>query len=287
MSSTTVISPRNMSWPWLDRAGRLSPLKLGCFLAVIAPGLYVLAQALAGTLGVRPVTEAIHQIGDWTIRLLIITLAVTPLRRVAQFPRLIIVRRMLGLASLAYAAIHLSLFALDQKFDLVHVGAEIVLRFYLLLGFIAFAGLCALGWTSTDASVKRMGAAAWNGLHKLVYPIAILGLVHFALQSKRDVSEAMTLAGIFILLMLARRLDGRGTASPLAFLGLAVVAALASALAEAAWYGVSTGIAPLPILLANLDPDMLPRPCWWVFLAGIVLAALRQFRPRPAPNRRS
>lgn len=287
MSSTTFLPPRNIPWPWLDRAGRLSALKLAFFLAVLAPGLYVLGQALAGTLGVRPVTEAIHQTGDWTIRLLVLTLAITPLRRVAQWPRLLTVRRMLGVACLAYAVLHLSLFTLDQKFDILHVGAEIVLRFYLLLGFAAFLGLVALGWTSTDAAIKRMGAPAWNRLHKLVYPIAIFGLVHFALQSKRDVSEAMALAGIFILLMLARRVDARGTASSLALIGLAVVAALASAFGEAAWYGVTTGIAPLPILMANLDPDMLPRPCWWVLGAGLALAGLRRFRPRPLPKGRA
>ena len=287
MSSTTFIPPSIIRWPWLDRAGKLSGLKLAFFLAVLAPGLYVLAQALTGTLGVRPVTEAIHQTGDWTIRLLILTLAVTPLRRVAQWPRLVSVRRMLGVACLAYAAIHLSLFTLDQKFDFLHVGAEILLRFYLLLGFVAFLGLCALGWTSTDAAIKRMGAPAWNRLHILVYPIAVLGLVHFALQSKRDVSEAMTLAGIFILLMLARRVDGRGTARPLVLIGLAIVAALASAFGEAAWYGVTTGIAPLPVLMVNLDPDMFPRPCWWVLGAGLVLAGLRQIRPRPVPKSRA
>ena len=266
------------TFPWRDRTGKFSGLKLGCFIACLAPGLWIITQWFNDWLGVRPVTSAIHQTGDWTIRFLILTLAITPLRRVAQYPRLINIRRMLGLTTLTYALSHFALYNLDQKFDLWKVASEIVLRFYLTIGFLGLLGLVALGITSTDGWIKRMGALRWNKLHKLIYPIAIVGLVHFALQSKRDVTEAMILGGLFILLMAARRLDSRGQASPLALVALALASALAAALMEAAWYGLASGIDPLRILGADIDPDMLPRPWVWVLAGGFLLAALRWWR---------
>lgn len=273
--------------PWLDRMGRFSWLKTLCLAAVAAPALWLAAQAVNGDLGVRPVTEAIHQSGDWAIRLLIATLAITPLRRAAQWPRLIIVRRTLGLASLAYVLLHFALYCLDQHGDVWRIASEIALRFYLTIGFVAVLGLCALGATSTDGAVKRMGAQAWGRLHSLVYPIAILGLVHFALQSKRDVTEAMILAGIYILLMLARRLDARGKASGWAFLALAALAAILAAGAEAGWYAAASGVNAFAVLMSNLDWDMAPRPSLWVLGAGLILAALRFARPAPVGRGRS
>ena len=264
--------------PWQDRAGRLSWLKLACFLVAIAPGIYMLGEYGAKAFGPRPVTEAIRQSGDWTIRFLLASLAVTPLRRVLQYPKLLNVRRMLGLTALSYAGLHFALYIVDQKLDLWHVASEIVLRFYLAIAFIAFAGLCALGWTSTDGAIRRMGAQNWNRLHKLVYPIAVLVLVHFALQSKRDVTESMIMAGLFILLMLARWLDSKGRATPMAFAGLAAVAALFAALVEAGWYGLTTGVDPLRILAADIDAEMLPRPWVWVAAAGLMLALLRWWK---------
>ena len=281
MSMTGLALPQ----PWFDRMGRFSWLKTGCFVFTVLPAIWLLYQAVNHDLGVRPVTEATHQTGDWGIRFLLATLAVTPLRRAAQWPRLLIVRRMLGLACVFYISIHFCLYIVDQKYDLVKVASEIVLRFYLLIGFAAFLGLCALGWTSTDGAVKRMGAQAWGRLHKLVYPIAVLGLVHFALQSKRDVTEAMVLGGLFILLMLARRVDARGKATPLAFLGLAAVSALASSAGEALWYGLTTGIDGWRVLAANWDWDMAPRPAHWVFLGGLALIGLRWWRGVPQRGR--
>ena len=266
--------------PWNDRAGRLSWLKLASFTACLAPALWIITQWWNDMLGVRPVTETIHQTGDWAIRFLLITLSITPLRRVAQYPKLINIRRMLGLTCLAYAAVHFTLYIVDQKYDLVKVATEIVLRFYLTIGFLGLLGLVALGVTSTDASIKRLGALRWNRLHSLIYPIAMVVLVHFALQSKRDVTEAMMLAGMFTLLMLARWLDSRGKASALSLVALALFSALACALMEAGWYALASGIDPLRLLAADIDPEMLPRPWVWVLLAGLVLAALRWGRGR-------
>lgn len=281
MTALTVSLPT----PWLDRMGRFSWLKTVCLALALAPGLWIIVQAVTGDLGPRPVTAAIHQTGDMAIRLLIVTLAITPLRRVAQWPRVLIVRRLLGLASLAYLAVHFSLYVYDQKLDLIRVASEIALRFYLTIGFAALLGMAAMGWTSNDSAIKRMGAEAWGRLHRLIYPVAVLGLLHFALQSKRDVTEAMILGGLFLLLMLARWADGRGKATAAAFAALAIVAALAAAFGEAAWYSFASGVNGWMVLQANWDWDMAPRPSFWVLLGGLALAAFRLARPAPQRGR--
>lgn len=264
-------------FPWLDRAGRLSPLKLAVFIALLAPGVWIACALWFGLLGPKPVNAAIHETGDWAVRWLIVTLAVTPLRRIGSFPKLILVRRMLGLAALGYALVHLSLYVVDQSFDLGRVASEIALRFYLTIGFTALLGLIALGSTSTDAAVRRLGPA-WHRLHTIVYAIAVLALVHKALQSKIDVSDAVTWTGFFLFLMGYRALHRRGLADrPWSLPALALAAALATAAIEALWYAVATGVSALLVLQANLDP-MEIRPAWWVLGVGLAVAALGAFR---------
>src|SRR5262249_42153169 len=97
-----------------------------------------------GWLGARPTNEAIHQIGRWTLRLIVIALAITPLRAILQWSRLILVRRMVGVAACAYALFHLTLYTADQMFDLAKVASEIISRIYLTIGFAALLGLAAL-----------------------------------------------------------------------------------------------------------------------------------------------
>src|SRR5438094_4694154 len=171
-----------------ERSGRWSPVKIVAFVAAILPALWLAYQAAADELGARPVTEAIHQAGDWALRFLLITLAITPAQRILHYPRLV-ARRTLGVASAAYAGLHLSLYVIDQHFDWFKVASEIVLRFYLLIGAIALTGLIALVSTSTDATVRRLGARRWNALHRVVYAVALLGSVHFFIQSKLEIYQ--------------------------------------------------------------------------------------------------
>src|SRR5262249_11137452 len=103
-----------MGFPWQNRGGSLSPLKLAVFVALFVPGAWTLHGLAHGSLGPRPLTEAIHQTGLWAIRFLLISLAITPLRQTLQLPRLILVRRMIGVASFAYVLGHLLLYAWDQ-----------------------------------------------------------------------------------------------------------------------------------------------------------------------------
>ncbi|MGO4840994.1 sulfite oxidase heme-binding subunit YedZ, partial [Rhizobiaceae sp. 2RAB30] len=117
--------------PWTDRAGRLSPLKAVVFAGTLIPAAVIWWSWEARILGPRPLTVAIHDTGDWAIRFLLLSLAVTPLRRIADWPKLVVVRRMLGLAAMFYILAHLLLYVTDQKWDLWRVGSEIALRLYL------------------------------------------------------------------------------------------------------------------------------------------------------------
>ncbi|MGI6853466.1 sulfite oxidase heme-binding subunit YedZ [Mesorhizobium sp. 1B3] len=274
-----MVGPIAPKLPWTDRAGRFSPLKAAVFAGILVPAIMIAWSWEARLLGPRPITEAIHQTGDWTIRFLLLSLAVTPLRRIANWPKLIQVRRMLGLAALAYALAHFSLYLADQKWNLWRVGSEIALRVYLTIGFAALLGLAALGTTSTDAMIKRLGSN-WSRLHRIVYAIGILGAVHFFMQTKADVYQATLMSGLFILLMLYRIAHWRGVAikSPLVLVGIAVVAGLGTAASEYAWYGLATGVPPLRVLLANLNFAFQIRPSWWVVAVGLGVAALAFLR---------
>ncbi|WP_020174311.1 sulfite oxidase heme-binding subunit YedZ [Methyloferula stellata] len=266
-------------WPWLDRTGRFSALRALTFALVIAPAVWLGTEAVMDWFGPRPVTEAIHQSGLWAIRLLALSLAITPLRAATRASKLIGVRRMIGVASFAYAALHLSLYVLDQHFALLHVASEIALRIYLTIGFATLVILSALAATSTDGMIKRLGAQRWTRLHKWVYAAAALGTIHFFMQSKLDVSEPIMMGGIFALLLADRALMRfvRDPA-PWALAALAIGISLATALFEAGWYSLAKGAPFLFVLDANLDFSFAIRPAWFVLAAGMTLVAARILR---------
>jgi sulfoxide reductase heme-binding subunit YedZ len=267
-------------WPWFDRTGRFSTLRAVTFALVVAPAFWLGTEAIMGWFGPRPVTEAIHQSGLWAIRFLAMTLAITPLRSATRASKLIGIRRMLGVSVFAYAALHLSLYTLDQHFALLHVASEIVLRFYLAIGFIGFLILCALAATATDAMIKRLGAEKWGRLHRWVYAVAVLGTVHFFIQAKLDVTEPFWMAGIFVIL-LADRVMLRFIKDPPAWMlaVLAVAVSLTTALCEAGYYAIAKGAPFAFVLGSNLDFSYSVRPAWYVLAAGSVLVVARVLRP--------
>lgn len=269
-----------------ERSGRWSPVKIVAFVAAVLPALWIACQAAADDLGARPVTEAIHQAGDWTLRLLLITLAITPAQRILNYPRIVLARRTMGVATAAYAVLHLSLYVLDQHFDLLKVASEIVLRIYLLIGALALTGLIALAATSTDAAISRLGARRWSALHRFVYGIAALGTVHFFIQSKLNIYEPVLMAGFLTWLLAYRGLYLRnGEVTPLHLLLLACAVAAWTATGEAALYMFTSGVDARRILLAHFDTDMEVRPAWWVLAAAIAVAAIGLWRYKPARQR--
>jgi sulfoxide reductase heme-binding subunit YedZ len=271
-----------------ERSGRWSPVKIAAFVAAILPALWIAYQAGADELGARPVTEAIHQAGDWALRFLMITLAVTPAQRILHYPRIGLARRTLGVASAAYAILHLSLYVLDQHFDLFEVASEIVLRIYLLIGAVTLTGLIALATTSTDAAISRLGPQRWNRLHRFVYGLALLATVHFFIQSKLETYQPVLMAGFLTWLLAYRALYRRnGEVTPLHLLLLACAVAMFTAVGEAALYMFTSGVDARLILLAHFDIDMDVRPAWWVLAAGLAVAAIGFWRQKPARQRPS
>ena len=257
--------------PWKDRQGRFSWMKAVVFAAAFIPGLVTIYWWTQGELGGRPVTEAIHNTGLWAIRFLMITLAVTPARAVFDRPRVILLRRMLGLTALAYAIAHFSLYVVDEHYSLVAVASEIVKRFYLLIGFTSLLTLIALGATSTDAMIRRMGAW-WKRLHWLIYPVGVVVLLHYFIQTKANVSEAVVFAGFYLWLVGLRLLPAGWRANPAALLGLSILAGLATAGVEFAWYAIATGINPWRVLAVNESLRFGLRPAHIVALAGCGIA---------------
>ena len=280
--------------PWNDKTGRFSPMKAATLVLVSLPMLWLIYRAmflgLAETapfgLGARPLTEAIHRVGDWTIYLLLITLAVTPARRLLDLPKLIQVRRILGLSALFYILAHFMLFIVDSKLDLIFVGKEIALRIYLTIGFVALLGLVALGVTSTDGMIRRLGAIRWNRLHKLIYFSAALGILHYYMQSKVDVSQPAIMSGFYFWLMGYRLMARYGYKDGLVpLLGLSLAAAILTVIAEATWYEFMTGVGGGRVLSANLGVDFGIRPAWWVLAAGLSVTAISEARRRFRPAR--
>lgn len=271
--------------PWNDPAGRFSPLKAVTLLLVLYPAVMLLGRWVAGDLGGRPFTEAIHRSGDWAVRFLVLSVAVTPMRAVLNWPRVVLLRRMLGVAAASYAGLHVFLYLGDQKWNAWVVVSEIVLRFYLTIGFVALCLLVALAVTSTDGWQRRL-RQNWKRLHRWVFPATALALFHYALQSKVNVTDALFWTGVFLWLWLWRRLP-RGQQTRLAVLAaMAPVTALATAAVEITWYGLATKVDPWRVAAANLEfaPDR--RPASQVLVLALVVVAvvaLRRVRWRRAP----
>ncbi len=250
---------------------------------VTLPALWLLSGAdrrprRPTALGPRPLIEAIHFVGDWTIYLLLVTLAVTPARRLFDWSKLIQVRRIIGVSALSYILLHFTLYIFDSKFDLVFVASEIVQRIYLLIGFTALLGLVALGVTSTDGMVKRLGAIRWNRLHKLIYFITAAGILHYYMQSKIDVTQPVLMSGFYFWLMGYRIMAKRGYKEGFVpLLVLSVAAALLTAAVEAAWYGIATGVG-VGRRAAGQSRFLLLDP------PGVV-GAVRRARASPSPPR--
>src|SRR6202142_419690 len=159
-------STAKVSWQlWRDRRGHLSPLRMAALALLLFPLAKALVDAQSIVHGARPLNDMIHRAGFWALVFLGVTLAVTPLRRIARYGNLIDVRRMLGVAAFCYIATHLPLFTANQMFDLGKVVHEISYRWYLIIGGTAWLGLATLAATSTDRMVRRLRAPRLGGGH--------------------------------------------------------------------------------------------------------------------------
>jgi len=174
------------------------------FVLALLPFAWLFYSALTNQLGANPQEALIRATGDWTLRLLCIVLAVTPLRTIAGLPALARFRRMLGLFVYFYVVVHLLSYSwFDMGFDVADIVKDIAKRPFILVGFSAFLLLTPLAGTSFNAAIKAMGAKRWQQLHKLVYVIAGLGLLHFFWMraAKNNFAEVFVYAAIVAVLL--------------------------------------------------------------------------------------
>jgi methionine sulfoxide reductase heme-binding subunit len=167
------------------------------------PALWLAANAVTGGLGFDPARALEKELGLWALKLLAIGLAITPLWRLTGF-NFSKYKRAIGLTAFSYVGLHLATYvALDHQFDLAVIIEDIWKRPYITIGMAAFVLLIPLAATSNAAMVKRLGAAAWKNLHKLVYVIVPLGALHFVMLTKTWQAEPLAwLAGVLLLLLL-------------------------------------------------------------------------------------
>lgn len=205
----------------MARSALLHPVaKPAVFVLALLPLAWLVYGAFADRLGANPAEYLIRSTGDWTLRMLCITLAITPLRVLSGNAAFARFRRMLGLFTWFYAALHLLCYSwFDMGLDLGEIARDIAKRPFILVGFSAFLLLTPLAATSFNRAVKALGARRWQALHRLVYAIAALAILHFFWMraGKNDFAEVAVYAAILALLLgwrLARFLKARRLKEP-------------------------------------------------------------------------
>jgi len=167
---------------------RIGWLKVVVFPLCLVPLALLTWNAAQGNLGANPIETITHSTGDWTIRFLLITLAITPLRKLARQPWLIRFRRMFGLFAFFYACLHFMTYIwLDQGFDLHSMAKDVYKRPFITIGFTAFMLLVPLAVTSTRKMIQRLSGKNWQWLHRLIYVSAAAGIIHFSWAMKKDI----------------------------------------------------------------------------------------------------
>tara|TARA_B100000945_G_scaffold137900_1_gene110107 strand:+ start:289 stop:870 length:582 start_codon:yes stop_codon:yes gene_type:complete len=177
------------------------PIKPVIFLLALIPFLYLLIKALQNDLGPDPAQALSIESGEWTLRFLLLTLTITPLRQIFGLIEIARLRRMIGLFTFFYATIHLvSWMAFILGFRWFAIAEELVERPYITIGFLAYIILFSLGVTSTDSMVRRLGRN-WKRLHKLIYLASLLAIIHLLWILRTDITEAVIYGTLLIILL--------------------------------------------------------------------------------------
>ncbi len=188
--------------------------KIPVFLLCLVPAGLLAWRALHGELTANPIEFITHATGDWTIRFLIITLAVTPLRKILRLPQLIRYRRMLGLFAFFYGCLHFATYiVLDKFFDVAEMLKDVEKRRFITVGFTGFVLMIPLAITSTRGWIRRLGGRRWQLLHRAIYLSAIAGVIHYYWLVKSDVRKPLqyaALVGVLLAWRLGVWLYGRG-----------------------------------------------------------------------------
>jgi sulfoxide reductase heme-binding subunit YedZ len=248
---------------------------------MFAPAFWLVYQVETQQFGPVPLGGMTYWSGLWATALLLLALSITPAVTILRWKKLIIVRRMIGVTALAYALAHLVIYFALRFWNFASILHEMGTRISLILASIATIGLIALGATSLDAAVRRMGGRGWQRLHNAIYLIAALALVHYLLSP--DVyPEQYLMSGLFFWLLVWRVLDRRGQGTnPWVLAALAVASCLFTALLEAGWIWVYHGFEPAGTLANNFSLDLGIAPAWKILALGFVIAAAAALRRGP------
>jgi methionine sulfoxide reductase heme-binding subunit len=203
----------------MSRSRLIAIVKIVLFLASLGPLAYLVVKALQNDLGANPVEFVTHATGDSALIFLLCSLAITPLRKIANIPDLIRFRRMLGLYAFFYASLHLLTFVgLDHHFHWAEVLPDVYKRPFVTAGFTAWLLMVPLALTSTAWSIRKLGGKRWNLLHRLVYFSAIAGVVHYWWLVKKDITDPAIYAVILTVLLgyrlAVKFIDRRRSAAP-------------------------------------------------------------------------
>jgi methionine sulfoxide reductase heme-binding subunit len=266
-------------WPWQDRKGRFSWLKGVTFALMVGFAARFFWQAYAAhDYGMFPIAFGgmTFWSGVWATVILLAALAVTPAAKILRWPAAIDVRRMIGVTALLYTLGHVVIYFALRMWNFTFILNEMATQLSLILATLSTVGLIALGVTSTDGSIRRMGAANWQRLHNLTYIISALALLHVVL-ARGTYTEQYTLTGVFVWLMVWRLLARYGRATdPVALVLLALGCAVFTALLEAGFLLVRRGYELSWALGNNFNPamiDVFVPPAWQVLGMGLAVAA--------------
>jgi methionine sulfoxide reductase heme-binding subunit len=266
-------------WPWQDRKGRFSWLKGITFALMVGFAARFFWQAYGGgDYGMFPIALGgmTFWSGVWATVILLAALAVTPAAKLFRWPSMIDVRRMIGVTALFYTLGHVVIYFALRMWNFTFILNEVTTQLSLILATLSTVGLIALGVTSTDGSIRRMGAANWQRLHNLTYIISALALLHVVL-ARGTYTEQYTLTGVFVWLMVWRLLARYGRATdPIALALLTVGCAVFTALLEAGFLFVRRGYELSWTLGNNFNPamiDVFVPPAWQILGMGLAVAA--------------
>ncbi len=199
--------------PALTRTLLHPAAKVVLFLLCLAPLAWLVYGAVANQLGANPAEALIRRLGDWTLRGLMLTLAITPLRELSGQAALARFRRLLGVFTFVYASLHLLAYGwLDMGLDLPEIARDIAKRPFILMGFAAWALMLPLAATSFNRAIRRLGAKRWQALHKAVYAVSVIGLMHFIwLRAGKHNFAEPAVYGVILAALLGWRVYRRAT----------------------------------------------------------------------------